>query len=148
MVGPAASSISGKSNRNSLLLLLALVVLITFVILLTATLKSPEAMGSTASPIPWLTVGLLYLCMLAGIAAQYFFFASEKDVFRWQTFIKPFLASPVIFIPLASSYQEALHPFESFSMADLMILLAAFQNGFFWKIVFDRIAGEQEEAKS
>ncbi len=143
---PAKASLQYKTSPGSLLVLLALFITITLLIILTSRLMFTEAMGAADNPIPWSTVGLLYLAMLAGIAAQYFFFANEGDDFQLRAFVKPFLASPVLFIPLASSYQEALHPFEAFSMADLMMLLAAFQNGFFWKIVFDRLAGEQKQA--
>lgn len=135
-----------RPGPGSVTVLLAIFITITLLVIATSMLSLPEAMGAGDNPIPWSTVGLLYLAMLAGITAQYFFFAKEGDNFQLRAFIKPFLASPVLFIPLASSYQEALHPFEAFSMADLMMLLAAFQNGFFWKIVFDRLAGEQKQA--
>ncbi len=140
----AKTTLEYKHGLGILLVVLTVFITITLLIILTTLLRSTESMGTTENPIPWLTVALLYIAMLAGIAAQYFFFAEEGDNFQLRAFVKPFLASPVLFIPLASSYQEALHPFEAFSMADLMMLLAAFQNGFFWKIVFDRLAAKQK----
>jgi hypothetical protein len=54
--------------------------------------------------------------------------------------IKPVLAPPIIFIPLLSSYQGALVNVTDVTIADLLILLVSFQNGFFWKVVFDKQA--------
>lgn len=44
----------------------------------------------------------------------------------------------MVFLPLVSANQEAMTGLEVFELGDLMLLLIAFQNGFFWKMVFER----------
>jgi hypothetical protein len=61
----------------------------------------------------------------------------------WSGFAKPFFASPIVFLPLVSATQRSMTGMEIFEMGDLMLLLVAFQNGFFWKMVFDR---QQQQA--
>jgi hypothetical protein len=80
---------------------------------------------------------ILYVAMIAGMMAQYFYFYTRRK-FRWRSFIKPFLASPIVFMPLVSAYQKALTSLDAFELGDLMLLLVAFQNGFFWKVIFDK----------
>ncbi len=100
-------------------------------------LSTHETMDAGGQAVPWGTVGLLYLAMTLGMVAQYFYFSTRRK-FRWRPFIKPFLASPIVFIPLVSAYQNALTSLDAFELGDLMLLLVAFQNGFFWKVVFDK----------
>ncbi len=100
-------------------------------------LRSHETMDSGAQAVPWGTVGLLYVAMIMGMVAQYFYFYSRRQ-FRLRAFIKPFLASPIVFMPLVSAYQKALTSLDAFELGDLMLLCVAFQNGFFWKVIFDK----------
>ena len=88
----------------------------------------------------WNMVGLLYATMTAGMLSQYAFFKAPREAFRFTSFVKPIFASPIVFIPLASSYQSALAESQSFGLPELMIALVAFQNGFFWKVIFDKQA--------
>jgi hypothetical protein len=94
-------------------------------------------------------IGLMYLSMISGIVAQSFYFG--ENVSPSASWIKPVLASPIIFIPLLSSYQSSLADMTGITVADLMILLVSFQNGFFWKVVFDKQAealGKQKASES
>jgi hypothetical protein len=65
------------------------------------------------SGLPWGLIGLLYLALVAGMAAQYAFLKSPRARFRWAAFLKPFLASPVVFMPLLAGL--AVHGFEDAS---------------------------------
>src|SRR5437660_1212730 len=54
----------------------------------------------------------MYVCMLAGMGAEYLFHyfdsGADKDrKFEIGTFVKPFLVSPLVFMPLATSLQNA-----------------------------------------
>jgi hypothetical protein len=100
-----------------------------------------QSKGGGVPSRPWLLVGLMYASMVLGTLAQAFYFragqANWSSVSEW---VKPVLVSPVIFIPLISSYQTALSHVEDFGIGELMMLLFAFQNGFFWRAIFDKQA--------
>ncbi|MCA1392047.1 hypothetical protein I6F20_23530 [Bradyrhizobium sp. IC3123] len=99
-------------------------------------LSGIETKGAGAEAEPWLMVGLMYLSMLLGIIAQsYYFLDHSRPTSSW---IKAALASPIIFIPLLSSYLNTIQEMKSISIAELMIFLVSFQNGFFWKVIFDK----------
>jgi hypothetical protein len=82
-----------------------------------------------------------YLAMVLGMVAQYFYVQAEsgatKVKFEWLPFLMPLLASPIIFIPLVSIAVDASGG-GAFTRQKLMVYLVAFQNGFFWKQVFDQ----------
>ena len=82
--------------------------------------------------IPWLEVSL-YLVMIVGMVAKYLYdtinTGNEVSLQKWQ-FIKPICVSPIIF---ASVY--AVVGKES---SVVLLLLFAFQNGFFWQSILYR----------
>lgn len=106
----------------------------------------PTAAEPPPEGLPWGLIGLLYLAMLLGMAAQYVYLKSERARFRWHLFIKPILLSPVVFLPLLAGLQDHLNG-GPWNLARLMLLFIAFQNGFFWKTLFDAQAG-RIQAKS
>jgi hypothetical protein len=126
----------------------ALVSLGLAAVILWRFLGAPVDMGTTvpvievepAGSLPWGLIGLLYLAMLAGMAAQYVYLKSERARFRWHLFVKPVLLSPVVFLPLLAGLQDHLDG-GPWNLARLMLLFIAFQNGFFWKTLFDAQAG-------
>lgn len=122
-----------RANRFVVGLLLAIAVSVAAAIFL----RTHETMDSGAKAVSWGTVGLLYVALIAGMVSQYFYFYSRQK-FRWRTFIKPFLASPIVFMPLVSAYQKALTSLDAFELGDLMLICVAYQNGFFWKVIFDK----------
>jgi hypothetical protein len=89
---------------------------------------------------PQLMIVAMYVSMVFGTIAQSFFFAAKKVEITALDWIKPVLVSPIIFIPLLSSYENSLTHMDDFGIPELMILLFSFQNGFFWKAVFDKQA--------
>jgi hypothetical protein len=98
-----------------------------------------ESKGGTSAT-PWVMVGAMYAAMVFGIIAQSYYFGEHAPPASTPSWLKPLLASPIIFIPLLSSFQSSLSARAEIGMADLMILLVSFQNGFFWKVVFDKQA--------
>lgn len=98
---------------------------------------SVESKGAPSEP-AWAMVAAMYVAMLAGIVAQSYYFREPSP--SWFSWLKPALASPIIFIPLISSYQSSLSNLTNVGLAELMMLLIAFQNGFFWKVIFDKQA--------
>jgi hypothetical protein len=87
---------------------------------------------------------ICYGAMIAGMAAQYAFAMAERvsrgeprGRFELLTFVMPMLVSPIVFIPLLTLTSE-LGAGGAFTRARLMAYLVAFQNGFFWKQLFEQ----------
>lgn len=131
-MSPAATA----QRRHTTRFVVALLLIIGGALMAALFLSTHETMDSGAQTVPWATVGLLYVAMIVGMIFHYFYFYSHRR-FRWRTFIKPFLASPLVFMPLVSVYQQALTSLDVFELGDLIMLFVAFQNGFFWKVIFD-----------
>ena len=129
------------ARRATLFIAMSLLVIGLGVIGL-SQLETRETMAVGAPPFPWMQVSLLFLAMILGMIAQYFYFHDVTKL-DWSSFTKPFFASPIVFLPLVSATQGSMDGLEVFEMSDLMLLLVAFQNGFFWKMVFDR---QQQQA--
>jgi hypothetical protein len=139
----ASRSVAFKSIGTTIVLLLV----IALSIFLVATYHPHELKAAAdRGPVSWVMVLLLYLAMVLGMIAQSFFFQKPGDPTGPGSMIKPILASPIVFIPLVSSYQSNLTWPAPPTLPDLMIMLVAFQNGFFWKVVFDKQAEVLKEA--
>ena len=85
-----------------------------------------------------------YASMLLGMGAEYGYSLAERASrgeapfkFDKVTFLLPIFASPIIFIPLLTLTSE-LSVGGAFTRAHLMVYLVAFQNGFFWKQLFEQ----------
>jgi hypothetical protein len=112
--------------------------------------SSEESKGPESSPSLLPLVLALYLFMLAGMAAEYLYHFldanSANSRFDWRTFLKPFLVSPLVFVPLAASLQNAKVNLSQFDIPLLMIFLVAFENGFLWRGYFNRKLAESAAA--
>jgi hypothetical protein len=74
-------------------------------------------------------LALMFLGVVAGIAAHYAFYARGR--FSWRSFARPLVVSPIVLLPLIGSVQgAALETIQIFSF-----VILAFQNGFFWREV-------------
>jgi hypothetical protein len=87
-------------------------------------------------------IGVLFVCMLLGMLAHWLYVWLEtpqrkRPTFDLGLFIAPVMASPIIFIPLLASQQNTDLDLSRFDIPRFMILLVAFENGFFWKEYFD-----------
>lgn len=90
-----------------------------------------QAFGSGISVL-W-SILIMFVCTLLGIVCHHFYYLNRA--FSWRKFLKPLLASPIIFLPLIGSVQ-GLPYLEDMQLISFGIL--AFQNGFFWKAVFEK----------
>jgi hypothetical protein len=129
--------------------------LILYVLLLRSLFGFPDfAPPQPKGPqdIQFLALALaMYVCMLAGMAAEYlyhFFDASPSRPRQFDigSFVKPFLVSPLVFMPLAASLQNANLDFSRFDAPRLMVFLVAFENGFLWRGYFSRKLAESARA--
>ena len=79
-------------------------------------------------------VVLMLLSIGAGMAARYFF--SLRRAFSWIALLRPFCVSPIVLLPLLGTVHGivTLEPLQVISFA-----LLSFQNGFFWRLVFERV---------
>jgi membrane protease YdiL (CAAX protease family) len=84
----------------------------------------------------------LFICMVLGMGAEYLYHyldtKPQERKFDWGSFMKPFLVSPLVFVPLAASLQAAKVDLTSFNIPLLMLYLVAFENGFLWRGYFAR----------
>jgi hypothetical protein len=111
--------------------LLALIALLVIDALITNAVLGYVAFGAGNSPA--MVIVVMFLSVLLGIAARYFFYL--KSAFSWADLLKPLCISPIVLLPLMSSVQtmKSLETMQVISFA-----LLAFQNGFFWQVVLER----------
>ena len=62
-------------------------------------------------------------------------------------FIAPVFASPIVFIPLLTAFQNANVDLNRLTVPKLLIFFVAYQNGFFWKEFFDLKQREEASPK-
>jgi len=103
-------------------------------------LAGPKARG-TVDQTPFLVV--LYVCLLLGMLAQYAHSRlsrpkAKRPPFDFGLFIAPVFSSPIIFIPLLAAVQSAGVDLYRADAARFMLYLVAFENGYFWKLIFDQ----------
>lgn len=123
------------TSQNIKRLLLEGLPLFGAILLLNVTTGFPrpvtkQAFGDVSS---LLSICIMFFCTVLGIAARYFF--SLQGRFSWRSFFKPLCISPIILLPLIESVQGAAK-IESIQLISFGFL--AFQNGFFWKVIFER----------
>ena len=109
-----------------------IVILFGVVLLLNMTTGFPATRQAFGGVSPILSIGIMFLCVLLGIAAHYFFYL--RGEFSLGAFLKPLVISPIVLLPLIGSVQGASNV-ESIQLISFGFL--AFQNGFFWKVVLE-----------
>lgn len=142
-------------NRDVHLLPRMLAILVAGLIVYALMPRRAEQMGSLDETA---AIVLCYGAMLLGMAAEYGYSTAERASrgeaiprFDKLTFLMPIFASPIIFIPLLTLTAE-LGAGGAFTRARLMVYLVAFQNGFFWKQLFEQrrqavTTGQREPAR-
>jgi hypothetical protein len=147
IIGLAALSlyrfVKQRRLRVLLLQILSLVVVVLFLRLLFG-FPQPEdgftARGAGQSDL--LIIAILFVCMILGMLAHWLYVwleapKHERQTFDFGLFIAPVLASPVVFIPLLASLQNANLNLSEMDIPRIMLFLVAFENGFFWKEYFE-----------
>ncbi len=92
----------------------------------------PAARESFSSVPRIFTVVIMFVFVLFGMVANYFFYL--KEAFSWRSFVRPLLVSPMVLLPLFGTVENQ-SDIESIQVICLACL--AFQNGFFWRTVFE-----------
>lgn len=113
-------------------------IMLLALIIASFVLDRPQIESKGSASLPWTMIALMYASMLLGIIAQSYYFSPPTLQQSAPSWVKPALASPIIFIPLVSSYEGSFSNMNQLTLSHLIILLVSFQNGFFWKVVFDK----------
>jgi hypothetical protein len=82
-----------------------------------------------------MTVAVMFICVVCGTVANYFYY--QRGSFSLKSLIRPVVVSPLVLLPLLGTL-EGRSEIESVQL--IWFALLAFQNGFFWRVVFDRAA--------
>ena len=95
---------------------------------------------------------IMATCMLLGMLSQFLYRhfgrpRAERPAFDWGMFIAPVFASPIVFIPLLTAFQNANVDLNRLTVPKLLIFVVAYQNGFFWKEFFDLKQREEASPK-
>jgi len=118
---------------------LSILLLVFLVLNVTTGFPTPKVSFGGVSPI--FTISIMFICILLGIAAQY---VHSMRKFSWRSFLKPFVISPIVLLPMLGTVQGA-RSIESVQLISLALL--AFQNGYFWKVVLDRTEKQLQNSK-
>jgi hypothetical protein len=137
--------------QPSLIQLVLLVIAFLFIYFLFISPKQVTQRGESSQDIYFVIV--LYVFMLVGMLAQYIYARLEQPKavrpnFDLGLFLAPIFTSPIIFIPLLSAMQNANIDFKNLTTPRIMVFLVAFENGFFWKELFDHRRKLKEAGKN
>lgn len=113
------------------------IILITVVIVLRVATGFPNPIRSFGGLSPLIAIAIMFLCTLFGMSARYIFY--QKDNFSWGKFLRPLVISPIILLPLFGTLQ-GISEFKPIQLLSFGIL--SYQNGFFWKEIFERVQRE------
>ncbi len=84
-----------------------------------------------------LAIGIMLVCTVLGMAARYVF--HQRKTFSWASFLRPLVIAPLILLPLIGTMQ-GIQDFKPIQLISFGML--SFQNGFFWKEVFEKVRKE------
>lgn len=135
-----------RSSTRRIPGVLAIIVLVLYLTLLHFSFGFPSfpagiAKGETEANAGPLVLAL-FVFMVLGMGAEYLYHyldaKPQETKFDWRSFVKPFLVSPLVFVPLAASLQNAKVDLSHFDIPLLMLFLVAFENGFLWRGYFTR----------
>ena len=127
----AAVDLIQQKSVRSFIIQTAAVIIAVILLHVTTGFPDPTARLAFGAPFPTLlAVFLMFVGVLLGMAANYVFY--QRGRFFWRRFVRPFVISPVVLLPLIGSLQGAeLQPVQL-----VCFIILAFQNGFFWQEVF------------
>lgn len=143
--------IKNRRWQPSLLQFVLLIVAFLFIYFWFISPKQARPRGDSSQDIYFVIV--LYLFMLLGMLAQYIYARLEqpkavRPKFDLGIFLAPIFTSPIIFIPLLSAMQNANIDLQNLTTPRIMVFLVAFENGFFWKELFDHRRRLKEAGKN
>ena len=98
----------------------------------------------------YLTMSGLYISTVFGIAGHHIFIQirgleerKRKLKIKWLPLIKPLIISPIIFLAVMNQLEQMGGGGEGLK-ANIMQFILAFQNGFFWKTIFEQLERKKD----
>lgn len=140
-----------RPDRKRLLSRIALLAVLVFVLHLflgfPKILLTPQGttiskgIGDSGTFANWPIYMIVYAAMVAGMLSQYLYdwmtkALGDKAPFSWRSFLAPALLSPIIFVPLCGTLDSGANA----EKGTFMLMLVAFENGFFFKSYFEERA--------
>jgi len=119
-----------KSRMRGIVLCCATVITAGALALLTG-FPRPSATSFGSSPL--LIFAAMLVAVIAGAMASYFF--EFKSTFSWLELLRPTVTAPIILLPLLGSIDASG---DVSQLQFIFLVVVAFQNGFFWKIVLEK----------
>jgi len=91
----------------------------------------------------------MFLSMLAGMSAKYFYDELEKEAFKFELkkFVRPLTVAPIIFLIILRLI-NAPELLQLGSLTLLEIYLLSFTNGFFWALGLGRVKAKFQDNQS
>jgi hypothetical protein len=102
----------------------------------------PSPMIAFSEPISFVFLFGLQISVMAGILSNQLYAAPTGTLRSWDELAKPLLVAPMLLLPLLGSL-EGCGKLTTIQGASFLLL--GFQNGFFWRKVFQRIQLENSE---
>jgi hypothetical protein len=97
----------------------------------------------------WTLCGL-YVSTIIGIVGHHIFIQirgveekKKKMQIKWMPLIKPLIISPIIFLAVMNQHTQMGGGGEGLK-ANIMQFILAFQNGFFWKTIFEHLERKKD----
>ena len=116
--------------------------LLGYFALLSHWTEFPTPMIAFSEPISLVFLIGLQVSVMVGILSNQLYAAPSGTLRSWDELAKPLLVSPMLLLPLLGSLEGCG---KLTTIQGSSFLLLGFQNGFFWRKVFQRIQTENSE---
>jgi hypothetical protein len=111
--------------------------------------NTTQEKGSLIIAEHWTLLGL-YLFTITGIVGHHIFIQirgieeqKRRSKIKWMPLIKPLIISPIIFLTVMNQLTQMGAEGEGLK-ANIMQYIFAFQNGFFWKTIFEQLERKKD----
>ncbi|TKJ40367.1 hypothetical protein CEE37_08550 [candidate division LCP-89 bacterium B3_LCP] len=123
-------------------LIIHVVILGVIILILNRVFKFPQIITTMGPGQETIIIIFCYICMVIGMSAQYLYQQAQSDndriKIKMAPLLMPIFVSPIVFIPLLAIIQDIPMGSGALTKSRLMLYFIAFQNGFFWKEIFEK----------
>ena len=121
-----------SKKKQTIFIQIVIISVVTVVLFFMTGFPFPKVSFGTTTSI--MTVSIMFGCVIFGIFSNYLFFSTT---FTWREFLRPVLISPIVLMPLYGLV-EGTPDIQNMKLISLCLI--SFQNGFFWKVLFEKIS--------
>jgi hypothetical protein len=151
--GVAVFEVIGIQNNNKYVRFFIQIFLMVFIVVIlhkySGYFNTIEEKMDVIIP-EYLTLCGLYISTIFGIVGHHIFIQireveerKRKIKIKWIPVIKPLIISPLIFLAVMTQLAQMGGGGEGLK-ANIMQFILAFQNGFFWKTIFENLKSKKE----